>query len=107
MCSSDLPGHIKGQNTHNVSATVSIKDEEWEQVGEWMWENRDSYTGLSVLPFDGGSYKQAPFEDCDKETFEKLFETLKSVDLSHVLEMEDNTDLQNELACAGGSCEIK
>ena len=101
------PGHIKGQNTHNVSATVSIKEDEWEQVGEWMWENHDSYTGLSVLPFDGGSYKQAPFEDCDKETFNKLFEELKTVELSHVLEMEDNTDLQNELACAGGACEIK
>lgn len=102
------PGHIKGQNTHNVSATASIKDDEWEQVGEWMWENRDSYTGLSVLPFDGGSYKQAPFSDCTKEEFETLFESLKNVDTSFVLEMEDTTDLQNELACAGpNGCEIK
>jgi ribonucleoside-diphosphate reductase alpha chain len=61
------PGHVKGQNTHNVSATVSLKEEEWEEVGEWMWENRDSYTGLSVLPFDTGTYKQTPFEDCTKE----------------------------------------
>jgi len=102
------PGHIKGQNTHNVSATVSVKDDEWEQVGEWMWENRDSYTGLSVLPYDNGSYKQAPFENCDKETFDKLFESLKKVELTHVLEMDDNTDLQNELACTGpNGCEIK
>jgi len=101
------PGHIKGQNTHNVSATVSVKDDEWEQVGEWMWENRDSYTGLSVLPYDNGTYKQAPFQNCTKEEFDKLFESLKKVELTHVLEMDDNTDLQNELACAGGACEIK
>ena len=72
-----------------------------------MWENRDSYTGLSVLPYDGGTYKQAPFEDCDKETFDRLFESLKSVDLSQIFESDDDTNLQNELACAGGACEIK
>ena len=64
-------GHIKGQNTHNVSATVSVRQEEWQEVGEWMWENRDSYTGLSVLPYDSGTYKQTPFEDCSKEEFER------------------------------------
>ena len=102
------PGHIKGQNTHNVSATVSVKDDEWEQVGEWMWENRDSYTGLSVLPYDNGTYKQAPFQNCTKEEFDNLFESLKKVELTHVLEMDDNTDLQNELACTGpNGCEIK
>jgi len=102
------PGHIRGQNTHNVSATVSIKEDEWEQVGEWMWENRDSYTGLSVLPFDTGTYKQTPFQDCTKEEFERLFNELKNVELTHVLEVEDNTDLQNELACTGpNGCEIK
>ena len=101
------PGHIKGQNTHNVSATVSVRNEEWAEVGEWMWENRDSYTGLSVLPYDGGSYKQAPFEDCDKETFDRLFESLKNVDLSQIFETDDETNLQAELACAGGACEIK
>ena len=101
------PGHIRGQNTHNVSATVSLREEEWAEVGEWMWENRDSYTGLSVLPYDGGSYKQAPFEDCDKETFDRLFESLKNVDLSQVFESDDQTDLQNELACVGGACELK
>jgi ribonucleoside-diphosphate reductase alpha chain len=99
-------GHIKGQNTHNVSATVSVRQEEWQEVGEWMWENRDSYTGLSVLPYDGGTYKQAPFEDCDKETFDRLFESLKNVDLSQVFESDDQTDLQSELACAGGNCTI-
>ena len=100
-------GHRKGQNTHNVSATVTIKEDEWEHVGEWMWENRNSYNGLSVLPHDGGTYIQAPFEDCDEETYNTMLQALQEVDLSSIVEMQDDTDLQGELACAGGSCEIK
>jgi len=99
-------GHRKGQNTHNVSATVTIREEEWEPVGEWMWENRECYNGLSVLPWDGGSYVQAPYEDCDEETYNRLMKSLVNVDLTNVIEVEDNTDLQGELACAGGSCDI-
>ena len=101
------PGFVKGQNTHNVSATISIKDAEWVDVGEWMWDNRSSYNGLSVLPHDGGTYVQAPFEDCSKETYEALMDSLSEVDLTKVVEIQDNTDLQGELACAGGSCEVK
>jgi len=101
------PGFRKGQNTHNISATISIKDAEWPDVGEWMWENRDSYNGLSVLPYDGGSYTQAPFEDCSKETYEVMLKSLGEIDLRRVFEAEDNTDLTGELACAGGSCEVK
>ena len=71
-----------------------------------MWENRDVYNGLSVLPHDGGTYKQAPFEDCSKETYEAMLETLNEIDLTKVIEIEDNTDLSGELACAGGACEI-
>ena len=100
------PGHKKGQNTHNVSATVSIKDSEWIDVGEWMWENREYYNGLSVLPYDGGTYVQAPFEDCSSEKYEKLIEALESVDLTKVIEIEDNTDLKSEAACSGGQCEV-
>jgi ribonucleoside-triphosphate reductase len=100
------PGTRKGQNTHNVSATVSIKEAEWADVGEWMWENRDVYNGLSVLPHDGGTYKQAPFEDCSKETYEKLLDNLEKIDLTKVVEIDDNTNLTGELACAGGACEI-
>jgi len=100
------PGHRKGQNTHNVSATISIKDAEWNDVGEWMWENHDKYNGLSVLPYNGGTYIQAPFEDCSKEKYEVLVQSLKDVDLAQVVESEDNTDLQSELACTAGGCEI-
>jgi ribonucleoside-diphosphate reductase alpha chain len=101
------PGHRSGNNTHNVSATVSIREHEWDAVGEWMWENKEFYNGLSVLPYNGGSYIQAPFEDCTKEKYEELMKALKDVDLSKVIELEDNTDLSGELACAGGACEIK
>jgi len=100
------PGFSKGQNTHNVSATISIKDAEWNDVGEWMWENRESYNGLSVLPYDTGTYKQTPFEDCSKETYEVLMADLKAVDLTKIVEEEDNTDLKAEAACAGGVCTI-
>jgi ribonucleoside-triphosphate reductase len=101
------PGHKKGQNTHNVSATISIKDAEWTDVGEWMWDNKDSYNGLSVLPYEGGSYIQAPFEDCSKEKYEAIIKSLTKINLSNVVEYDDNTDLIDQVACGGGACEIK
>ena len=101
------PGHRSGNNTHNVSATVSLKADEWELAGEWMWENRDHYNGLSVLPYSDHTYIQSPFEDCTKEEYERLFQSLSNIDLSQVIELDDNTDLSGELACAGGACEIK
>ena len=99
-------GHRGGQNSHNVSATVSIKEDEWDLVGEWMWNNRKFYNGLSVLPYNGGTYTQAPFEDCTQEDFERLIKTLSDVDLTKVIELQDNTNLSGEAACAGGACEI-
>jgi len=101
------PGHRSGNNTHNVSATVSLRDDEWDLAGEWMWTNRDHYNGLSVLPYNGGTYIQAPFEDCTVETYETMMQSLHNIDLSNVIELDDNTDLSGELACAGGACEIK
>ena len=100
------PGHRKGQNTHNVSATVSIREDEWEPVGEWMWENREHYNGLSVLPASDHTYRQAPFEDCSEQAYNDLLESLVGVDLTNIIETQDNTDLAGELACSGGSCEI-
>ena len=99
-------GHRNGSNSHNVSATISLKKEDWPLAGEWMWENRNHYNGLSVLPYDGGTYTQAPFEDITKEKYNEMMKSLSEVDLSNVIEVEDNTDLSGELACAGGSCEI-
>jgi ribonucleoside-triphosphate reductase (thioredoxin) len=99
-------GHRSGQNGHNVSATISLRENEWVDAGEWMWDNRNAYNGLSVLPWDGGSYQQAPFQDCTKEHYEAMMTTLKNVDLTKIEETEDNTDLKDQAACAGGACEI-
>jgi len=99
-------GHRSGDNTNNVSVTVSIKENEWEEVGEWMYVNRDTYNGISVLPYDGGTYKQTPFEDITEEEYNNLSSLLTDIDLSKVTEKEDNTDLTGEAACAGSGCEI-
>lgn len=101
------PGYRSGANHHNVSCTVSIKDDEWATVGEWMWQNRDSYTGISVLPFSDHTYIQAPFEDCDAETFNLMAQLLHEIDLTQVEETEDLTNLNDQVACAGGACEIE
>jgi ribonucleoside-diphosphate reductase alpha chain len=138
-------GHRDGQNTHNVSVTVSIKKEaekvskldenglklldahaqpimedrrgsdgnvvykvnEWPSVGEWMWANRHTFNGISVLPYDGGNYIQAPFTDCSKEKYEEMMKSLSNVDLTKVIEITDNTNLNDQVACGGGgACEI-
>lgn len=100
------PGHRSGANTHNVSATISVKEDEWEAVGEWMWDNQKFYNGLSVLPFDNGSYVQAPFTDITEEEYNELVKNLHEIDLTKVVEMSDNTDLKGEVACGAGGCEI-
>jgi ribonucleoside-triphosphate reductase (thioredoxin) len=100
------PGHRKGANMHNVSATVTIKQDEWPAVGEWLYENKEYFTALSFLPEDLGTYKQAPFETITEEEFNEAVKSLHEVDLSKVIEMTDNTALMDQAACAGGACEI-
>ena len=100
-------GHRTGDNTHNVSATITIQEDEWKSVGEWMWDNKESYNGLSVLPFFGGSYSQAPFEDITEEQYEEMVKHLHSINLYKVVEMEDITNLAGEVACGADGCEIK
>lgn len=125
-------GHVNGDNTHNVSATISIDksrmyiiynnsykvinmyatrgyervEDEWGVVGEWMWNNREFYNGLSVLPYFGGSFVQAPFEDITKEEYEKRIESVKEIDLTKVIELDDTVDFGAIQACGGGACEI-
>lgn len=100
-------GHRKGENYNNVSATVFIKKNEWELVGEWMWENRKYYNGLSVLPYDGGTYIQAPFEEIDGNEYTQRLNTLTKIDVSKIIEHSDETNLTGEIACSGNACEIK
>mgnify|MGYP001574095537 CR=1 FL=1 len=99
-------GHRTGNNTHNVSCTISLKPDEWAECGAWMWEHRHDYNGISVLNYDGGSYVQAPFEDITEEEFNARVPHLHALDLTQVVEMDDNTDLTGEAACAGGACEV-
>jgi ribonucleoside-diphosphate reductase alpha chain len=121
-------GHINGDNTHNVSATISIdknrvtghykmksydnpemesyEQDEWEVVGEWMWQNREVYNGLSVLPYFGGSYVQAPFEDITEEEYNKRISALHALDLTKVTELDDSVDFGAIQACGGGQCEV-
>jgi ribonucleoside-diphosphate reductase alpha chain len=117
-------GHRKGDNTNNVSATVSIRNEvipgmriengveirdelrEWDAVREWMWDHKHTFNGLSVLPYDNGSYVQAPFTDCTEEEYNKLYSLIKDIDLSKVVEEDDNTTHSQEAACAGGECAV-
>jgi ribonucleoside-diphosphate reductase alpha chain len=100
------PGHIYGNNTHNVSATVTIKQGEWENVGEWLWENQDSYAGLSFLPEDLGTYVQTPFETITKEKYDELSTMLHSIDVTDIVEVDDNTTMSDQVACGGGACDI-
>ena len=100
------PGHVEGDNTHNVSATISVKEGEWVNVGSWMWDNREVYNGLSVLPAFDHTYKQAPFEDITEEEYNARINTLKAIDLTKVTELDDTVDFGQVAACAGGACEI-
>ena len=98
-------GHMNGANTHNVSCTISVKDDEWAEVSEWMWTNRNGYNGISVLPYNGGTYVQAPFEDITEAEYNEMVGKLSAIDLTQVQEGKDNTDLAGEVACGGGGCE--
>ena len=100
------PGHVAGENTHNVSATVTLKNNEWKMVGEWLWENQNHYNGLSFLPEDLGSYQQTPFETITKEEYEKMSSKLSGLSVANIVEISDNTSLNENLACSGGNCEI-
>jgi ribonucleoside-diphosphate reductase alpha chain len=99
-------GHREGKNYNNVSTTVSLKENEWEEVGRWMWDNRDTYNGITVLPYDGGTYQQAPFEDCTEEVYEEMCKHFHSIDLTKVKEEDDVTNLSAEIACGGNGCEV-
>jgi len=120
------PGHINGANTHNVSATISIDVNrmydaqkimknntpvefinEWGAAVEWMWENREVYNGLSVLPMNEHTYKQAPFEDITKEEYDERVKLLKHVDFTQIIEIEDHVEFGQVTACAGGACVLE
>ena len=101
-----IVGHIKGDNTHNISATISIKEDEWQMVGQWLWMNKDYYNGISVLPYFNHVYKQAPFEEITEKKYLSYVSHIKDIDLTKVIEIDDVVDFGQIVACGGGLCEI-
>ena len=92
---------------HKPSVTVYVKEKDWPSVGAWVWEHFDEISGISFLPWDGGSYKQAPYEEIGKEEYEKLKEAMpKTVDWESFIEYTDNVEGAQQLACTSGNCEV-
>lgn len=100
------PGHVRGDNYNNVSCTCNVKNHEWDDVREWMWENRDSYTGISLLPYSDASYQQAPFEDTNEETFNEFAAKHREFNLGDIREEQNFVDFGQDAACSAGGCEL-
>jgi ribonucleoside-diphosphate reductase alpha chain len=92
---------------HKPSVTISVREEEWPEVGAFVWEHFDKMSGVSFLPYDGGSYKQAPYETCTKEQYEALLAKIpENLDWDTIVEIDDNVEGAQTLACTAGGCEI-
>lgn len=92
---------------HKPSVTISVKEDEWMEVGAWVWEHFDEVTGVSFLPMDLGTYKQAPYEEIDEEQYNRLKLLVpESVDWGNFQEFDDNVKGAQQLACTAGNCEI-
>jgi ribonucleoside-diphosphate reductase alpha chain len=92
---------------HKPSVTISVKEDEWMEVGAWVYEHFDEVTGVSFLPMDGGTYKQAPYEECTEEQYNQLRMLVpESVDWDNFKEYDDNVEGAQTLSCTAGGCEI-
>ena len=94
---------------HKPSITVSVREEEWMEVGAWCYKNFDRLSGISFLPHSEHAYRQAPYQECSKEEYQELYKTTpKNIDWEkmNAFESEDNTKASQELACTAGVCEI-
>jgi ribonucleoside-diphosphate reductase alpha chain len=94
---------------HQVSVTVSVNEDEWVDTAGWVFDNFDSLSGVSFLPMDGGTYRQAPYQECTKEQYQELLEAMPKMldwDKFPSYEKEDNTTSSHELACVGDKCDI-
>lgn len=100
------PGHRHGDNSHSISCTINIRDNEWEEVGKWMWENKEKYNCLALFPHYGGTHEQLPHEECTQEKYEELLQHVQQIDLTEIVEWNDDTDLTGELACGAGGCVV-
>jgi len=92
---------------HKPSVTISVKEDEWMEVGAWVWEHFDEVTGVSFLPMDGGTYKQAPYEECTFETYSNLKLLVpEAIDWDNFKEYDDNVEGAQMLSCTAGGCSI-
>lgn len=92
---------------HKPSVTISVKENEWPSVGAWVWDHFDEMSGVSFLPYDGGSYRQAPYETITKEEYEEAFAKMpKTINWENFIEQEDTTEGTQTLACTAGGCEL-
>jgi ribonucleoside-triphosphate reductase len=107
-----IPGHTEGNNTHNISLTINYHEHEKEAIKKWMLDNRDSYYGISLIPYDGGDYKYLPYsQPPHPEVYEILEKAFKlaadNFNFEDVKEKKDNTNFKGEAACAGGACSLQ
>jgi ribonucleoside-diphosphate reductase alpha chain len=91
---------------HKPSVTINVEEHEWPTVGGWVWDHFDEVTGVSFLPYDGGTYKQAPYEAIDENKYNELVAKMPAVDFDELVEVDDNVEGVQTLACTGGQCEV-
>ena len=92
---------------HKPSVTISVREDEWMKVGAWVYDHFDEMSGVSFLPHDGGTYRQAPYEEISQDLYEAMLPTIpKTLDWDSLVEMDDSTEGVQQLACTSGSCEI-
>jgi ribonucleoside-diphosphate reductase alpha chain len=91
---------------HKPSVTISVAERDWPSVGAWTWDHFDEISGVSYLPYDGGTYRQAPYEECTEEEYEKLKASIPVIDWLELKENTDNVEGAQMLACSAGVCEI-
>jgi ribonucleoside-diphosphate reductase alpha chain len=106
-----VPGHVIGDNTHNISLTINYHEHEKEAIKRWMIDNKDAYYGISLIPYDGGDYRYLPYsQPPHPEVFEILDRAFSQIaenfNFEDIKERKDNTDFKGEIACAGGACTI-
>jgi len=91
---------------HKPSVTISVEEKDWPTVGAWTWENFSEISGVSYLPYDGGTYRQAPYEECTEEEYNELKAKVPTINWQEFKEVTDNVEGAQQLACSAGSCEI-
>jgi ribonucleoside-diphosphate reductase alpha chain len=91
---------------HKPSVTISVEEKDWPAVGAWTWDHFQEISGVSYLPYDGGTYRQAPYEETDEQTYNKLKAEIPNINWEDFKETTDNVEGAQQLACSAGVCEV-